>query len=281
MLDIVAAEEPSSIVTEDCMFVVLNLLKNNASNQELFREQGCVFIPPWQHSLCSLIMTVTNLARQLLYSETTDPEHQTNARDSALAEMPKWTQQRVTNVVFVLQVVRCLVSPSNPAASTAAAQRAIFDSGLFADLCEMLMATGVTVDVLAESLMAVADVMRANARNQAHFARMHAPDAADKTATLVLLLSLSNERQPHDLRAAVLYCFEAYVHRNADGKAAIINTLLPANAVAQTAPTAGHYLCSMLVANEPLQVCCECCTPTCRYSSAPSASSTAYLASGS
>jgi hypothetical protein len=78
---------------------------------------------------------------------------------------------------------------------------------------------------------------------------------AFRSAILVLLLSLANERQPADLRAAVLYCFEAYVHGNVQGKQAIVSTLLPTSVEGpQPATTAGHYLCSMLVGAEPLQV---------------------------
>ncbi len=49
-----------------------------------------------------------------------------------------------------LQLVRTLVSPSNPAAQTLAAQRTMNSCGLLRELCTILMASGVPADVLTE-----------------------------------------------------------------------------------------------------------------------------------
>lgn len=48
------------------------------------------------------------------------------------------------------QLVRVLVSPTNPPGATSSCQKAMFHCGLLQQLCTILMATGVPADILTE-----------------------------------------------------------------------------------------------------------------------------------
>ena len=44
---------------------------------------------------------------------------------------------------------------------------------------------------------------------------------------VILLMSMVNEKQPFELRCAVLYCFQKNKKKNELGQAQIVETLLP------------------------------------------------------
>lgn len=48
------------------------------------------------------------------------------------------------------QLVRVLVSPTNPPGATSSCQKAMFQCGLLQQLCTILMATGIPADILTE-----------------------------------------------------------------------------------------------------------------------------------
>ena len=74
------------IVVEDCLKLMLNLLRNNASNQTFFREGSYI-------QRISLFFDL-NLDEQELEVG--------------------WAAQKVSNMLYMLSVIRTLVSPSNP-----------------------------------------------------------------------------------------------------------------------------------------------------------------------
>ena len=74
------------IVVEDCLKLMLNLLRNNSSNQTFFREG-------------SYIQRIS-----VFFDLNLDEEE---------LEVG-WAAQKVSNMLFMLSVVRTLVSPSNP-----------------------------------------------------------------------------------------------------------------------------------------------------------------------
>lgn len=71
-------------------------------------------------------------------------------------------------------------------------------------------------------------MIRGNQSNQDYFGRVMAPLEPPKPVLVILLMSMINEKQPFELRCAVLYCFQAYLHRNEMAQAQVIETLLPA-----------------------------------------------------
>ena len=73
-------------MVEDCLKLMLNLLRNNSSNQTFFREG-------------SYIQRIS-----VFFDLTLDQEE---------LEVG-WAAQKVSNMLFMLSVVRTLVSPSNP-----------------------------------------------------------------------------------------------------------------------------------------------------------------------
>jgi hypothetical protein len=137
------------IVVEDCLFVMLNLLKKNPKNQELFRAN-------------SLINQLHKLTADFLYP----PE------DADLSVDSDWLPQKTANFIFILQVIRTLVSPvDNTHANTHASQRSIHQTGLIGLLCKTLLSEFVvSVEILSETAVTVADVIRGNYANQQYLA---------------------------------------------------------------------------------------------------------------
>lgn len=101
--------------------------------------------------------------------------------------------------------------------------------GLLGELCQLLLSGGVPADVLTETINTVAEIIRGNPPNQEYFGTLVAPSEPPRSATLVLIMSMANERQPFSMRLAALYCVECYLYKNEKGKREIIQTLLPSS----------------------------------------------------
>lgn len=209
------------IVVEDCLLLMLNLLKNNMSNINFFKEGSFV------QKLAPMFVLPENI------------------------EDVGWRPQKVSNFHCVLQVVRTLVSPGNPVQITSSCQKALRNANLLEALCNILMASGVPADILTETINTVAEVIRGNLMNQEYFASVMAPSNPPRPAIIVLLMSMVNEKQPFTLRCSVLYCFQCFLYKNEIGQAQIVQTLLPSTTGA-SGLTTGQLLCSGLFNTDPL-----------------------------
>ncbi|XP_048366574.1 general vesicular transport factor p115 isoform X1 [Sphaerodactylus townsendi] len=227
LLDIITEEGNSDggIVVEDCLLLLQNLLKNNNSNQNFFKEGSYIQrMKPW--------------------FEVGD-------------ENVGWSAQKVTNLHLMLQLVRVLVSPTNPPGATSSCQKAMFHCGLLQQLCTILMATGVPADILTETINTVSEVIRGCQMNQDYFASVNAPSNPPRPAIVVLLMSMVNERQPFVLRCAVLYCFQCFLYKNQKGQGEIVSTLLPSTIDATgNSVSAGQLLCGGLFSTDSLSNWC-------------------------
>ncbi|KAG7163979.1 General vesicular transport factor p115-like [Homarus americanus] len=222
MFEIIQGEgfADGGVVVEDCLILMLNLLHNNPSNQTFFKEG-------------SYIQRLTSFFSLPL-----------DSKDG-------WSAQKVTNIHYMLQLVQTMVAPQNPAQAVASCQKLMNRCGLLQALAGLLMASGVPVDILTDTITTVSDMIRGSQPNQEFFASMMAPSTPPRPAIVVLLMSMVNDKQPFILRCAVLYCFQCFLYRNQTGQAQIIQTLLPQTADANSV-TAGQLLCSGLFSPDPV-----------------------------
>ncbi|KAG5863575.1 hypothetical protein JTB14_030078 [Gonioctena quinquepunctata] len=209
------------IVVEDCFILLLNLLKNNSSNINFFKEGSYI------QKLAPMFTLPPNL------------------------EEIGWSPQKISNFHCVLHLVRTLVSPNNPAQIITACQKDMRNTNLLEALCNILMSGGVPADILTETINTVGEVIRGNLTNQEYFANVLAPSNPPRPAIVVLLMSMVNEKQPFSLRCAVLYCFECFLFKNEIGQELVVQTLLPSNS-GSSALTTGQLLCSGLFSNDHL-----------------------------
>ncbi|XP_055599040.1 general vesicular transport factor p115 [Uranotaenia lowii] len=223
LFDVIKEEGCSDggIVVEDCLILMLNLLKNNPSNQQFFKEGSYI----------------QRLAPMFVIS----PEQ----------EEIGMTPQKVSNLLCMLQIVRSLVSPINPQHVVSSCQKAMRSSGLLEALCNILMGSGVSPDILTETINTVAEVIRGDSNNQEYFNSFLAPSNPPRPALIVLLMSMVNEKQPLPLRCAVLYCFQSFLYKNETGQNALVQTLLPSTAQVSSL-TSGQLLCGGLFSTDPL-----------------------------
>ncbi len=234
LADIIETEghTDGGIVVEDCLRLMLNLLRNNSSNQTFFREGSYI-------------------QRMAPYFELTLDEEEVEVG---------WSAQKVANMMNMLLVVRTLVSPSNPAAVATSCQSTVLSCGLLEKLCSILLASGIPAEILTETIITIAEAMRGHLPSQEFFARVTAPSVPPRPALILLLMSMVNEKQPFSLRCAVLYCFQCHMYKNPAGQSSVMGTLLPDNqpkppsspSAADPEMTAGQLLCGGLFAADRL-----------------------------
>lgn len=223
LFDVVRDEGCSDggIVVEDCLILMLRLLKNNSSNQQFFKEGSFIqrlaqmFVMQWE------------------------------------VEESDWTPQKMSNVQCMLQIVRALVHPANSLQIITSCQDVMKTSGLLETLCNILMSSRVPAEVLTETINTVGDIVRGNTTNQTLFSHVMAPSNPPRQAIVLLLMSMVNEKQPLPLRCAVLYCFQCFLYRNEIGQMALVQTLLPTSAEVSHS-TQGQWLCHGLFSADAL-----------------------------
>ncbi|KAL5273138.1 USO1 family protein [Megaselia abdita] len=224
VFDIVRDEgfSDGGIVVEDCFILLINLLKHNTSNQQFFKEGS--------------------------YIQKISPMFKFGSSEN---EEQVWTPQKVSNVHCMLQIVRSLVSPSNQQQVILSCQKTMKSCGLLEALCNILMGSGVPADILTETINTVGEVVRGETENQLVFSNVMAPSNPPKSALVVLLMSMINEKQPLILRISVLYSFQCFLYKNETGQNSLIQTLLPSSN-AEATITTGQLLCGGLFSMDPL-----------------------------
>ncbi|XP_011496155.1 PREDICTED: general vesicular transport factor p115 [Ceratosolen solmsi marchali] len=164
------------IVVEDCLLLMVNLLRGNYSNQYFFKEGN--------------------------YIQRLTPMFQSFTKVNENKVHVLWNSQKVSNVHCMIQVIRALVVPNGSAQLVTDCQKIMKNCHLLQALCDILMIIGVPTDILAETICSVAEVIRGNAGNQEFLAYVMAPSIPPRSAIVVLLMSMGN------------YYAEAYLHSN-------------------------------------------------------------------
>lgn len=229
------------IVVQDCLNFMLTLLRNNISTQNFFKEGQSSN----RNLKCTLIVIYKlNCLGNFI------------SRILPLLQLPivdEWPIQRINNVHSVLQIIRTLVSPTNPAQATASCQQAMHTSGILKAICNLLIANCVPRNPLTEAICTVAELIRGHNDNQTYLESVKSNESPPKyihisvltneslmitkvisyyvfgfrDILLLLLWSMLSDKQPFDMRCAVLYVFQCYLYRNDFGKMKIIQKLLP------------------------------------------------------
>lgn len=85
-----------------------------------------------------------------------------------LPDNDEWPIQRINNVHAVLQIIRTLLSPTNPAQATSSCQQAMHTSGILKAMCDLLVANGVPRNPLTEAISTMAELVRGHNDNQSY-----------------------------------------------------------------------------------------------------------------
>ncbi|KAK7920975.1 hypothetical protein PG985_008997 [Apiospora marii] len=188
-------------VVEDCLILLANLLRLNASNQSAFRETGFVL----------------RLSR-LLESSYQPPKE--------AEEMASWAQQQGNrNIYALLAVIRLFLVQG--AVGTLQNQTAFWQHGVLYHALQLAFTQTAELLIRAEALSTCADIIKANPKLQESFAQLQVPSVLEEPIPIngqngngpivvyvidgLLDLTLSvTALQAFDLRLAACQCIKAY-----------------------------------------------------------------------
>ncbi|KAG7904028.1 hypothetical protein KL935_000167 [Ogataea polymorpha] len=196
-----------NIVVQDCLSLIANLLRYNASNQKFFIETNCMY----------------KLAEFL---------------DQPLAESELgpfvWNEQRLQNLLTTLDTCRLFVAEGVEAIDEA--QRALVNSDVLMLSLRLVFSISIPNVVRVNALLTTADIIRSNAEIQLQFSQIDVPymdptlpASAQKMDEVVPVIDAllhwcfyANSVHLFDLRMASVVVLHAYFKDNADAKYAFL-----------------------------------------------------------
>eukprot|EP00124_Ichthyophonus_hoferi_P000364 Ihof_evm3s13 gene=Ihof_evmTU3s13 len=213
LLDIAHDEGNSEggIVVQDCLHLIHNLLNRNISNQNFFRETSGI-----KRLIPFILGTPVKPMPQL-----TIPGQE----DTPIDGPESWSDQKCTNLLMLLELVRTLVVPGSP--STLANQMALLKQGtLDALLKTTLNDTKLPPKIRVWIRIACSEAISGCPTSQAVFMGMTGLDGARPRPVLVaMVINMLAYRNPFDYRCASLYCLEALGNKNPDAQQFMVSTL--------------------------------------------------------
>ncbi|KAJ3258466.1 Vesicle-mediated ER to Golgi transport protein [Boothiomyces macroporosus] len=208
------------IIVQDCLQLMHNLLKHNASNQNLFRETSCIKMIP----------------RLLMYKDA-------NGQAYSIAQSrEELSEQKIANITSVLDLIRILVEGNNQ--NTTINQNLFGQSNMVATLFELGMTTHMPLNIRIQALLAVGDVIKLHEINRDRFSRCSVkmsiqaehsglpnqkPPPGTLTQSAMALVQTAMEKNPFGLRSAATYAFRCFIEDNMEGQIAISTSLKPAS----------------------------------------------------
>ncbi|KAM9936089.1 hypothetical protein OXX80_004350 [Metschnikowia pulcherrima] len=213
-----------SILVQDCMTLLSNLLTYNASNQTFFLETDCV------PKLAALI------------AEPLEESHGYGADGSAIPAPPiVWTEQRLQNMAILLDICRAFVDPGNP--RLVQNQEKLFSAGIFLSILRLVFSPVMENPVRRAALQVTGDIIARNADLQLQFAQIDVPyidpslplqaqNYSEPIPAPLALLNwavLTNSVHIFEVRLAAMYCLAKFFQDNSDAKIAFLTDQIKAS----------------------------------------------------
>ncbi|KAJ1507897.1 hypothetical protein HMI54_003726, partial [Coelomomyces lativittatus] len=222
IFETISIEHIELISIFDALQLMLNLIKHNPSNQNLFRETGC--IPRLVSCMDSFLPAQE------------DPENK---------EVPEWVPQQIQNCEVSLDILKALVSSSS--ANPKLAQTACQQANAIVLLLELGLAAYVPSELQTRALWTLGDVIRGHVQNQSiiNQSLIYVPlgDNQVTQSALVLIIKLSVLGKDTSLivRKAALYVVQSFLYKNPEGKLSIsMAALQPPPDEIQSEPSNQH-----------------------------------------
>lgn len=214
-----------SILVQDCLTLLTNLLMYNASNQKFFLETDCV----------------PKLAR--LLAEPIDSSSDESTVDDPLfsAAPIVWTEQRLQNMSIALEICKSFVDKDNQQKEQN--QNRLYQAGIFFSIMRLTFSHLTEIPIRKTALEITGDLIASNKDLQYEFSRIDVPyidpslpiqiQRYDKSipAPLALLnwCLLSNSVHTFEIRLSSAYCLQSLFMDNNEAKIAFLTDQIRSN----------------------------------------------------
>lgn len=209
-----------SILVQDCLTLLTNLLLYNASNQKFFLETDCV----------------PKLAK--LLAEPVEEAYEEDMLDdegNPISVPPiVWTEQRLQNMKIALEICRAFVNEDNQ--QILQNQNKLFQSGIFFSVLRLAFSPITENAIRTTSLLVTGDIVAGNTELQLQFSQIDVPyidpslpkqvqkfeHPAPVPLALLNWILLVNSVHTFDIRLASMYCLHAFIKNNKESKFAFL-----------------------------------------------------------
>ncbi|OBA21418.1 hypothetical protein METBIDRAFT_31942 [Metschnikowia bicuspidata var. bicuspidata NRRL YB-4993] len=216
-----------SILVQDCMTLLTNLLMYNASNQTFFLETDCV------PKLASLIAEPIEASSPVGLP--------TENGDAILAPPIVWTEQRLQNMAILLDICRSFVDPQNQ--HLVQNQQKLHSSGIFLSILRLVFSPEMENPIRKAALQVTGDIICNNAHLQLQFAHIDVPyidpsmplqaqkytEAIPAPLALLNWALLTNSVHVFEVRLAAVHCLAKFFLGNTDAKMAFLTDQIKAS----------------------------------------------------